>query len=60
MKDKLKEMKELLESALNDADILLNKKYVKARAKKLRTKLDKIANLKIQLRKEMLKFEEEN
>jgi len=53
----LEEMRELLREATHDADILLDKKYTKARAKRLRAKLDKIANLKIQLRKEMLAFE---
>jgi len=60
MKERLEEMRNLLEEALNDANVLLDKKYVKARAKRFRAKLDKIANLKIQLRKEMVEFEKNN
>jgi len=60
MKERLEEMRNLLEEALNDANVLLDKKYVKARAKRFRARLDKIANLKIQLRKDMIEFEKNN
>jgi hypothetical protein len=55
----LEEMKEIMEQAINDIDVLLNKKYVKKRAIKLRHKLDYIGKEKVELKKLMFQFEKE-
>jgi hypothetical protein len=57
VRTELEEMKGMLEQSLNDVNVLLNKRYVKARAVRLRSRLDKIANKKVELRKKMLELE---
>ena len=60
--EKLDQLLEEVENELKEAVFeceKIRKKYTKSTAKKLRRRLDKIAKLKVELRKEMLRYERE-
>ncbi len=54
----LEEVENELKEAVFECE-KIRKKYTKSTARKLRRHLDKIAKLKVDLRKEMLKYEKE-
>jgi len=63
MIDKLYKTLEMVEEELKEAlfeSEKLRAKYTKAGARRLRRHLDKLAKLKIELRKEMLEYEKEH